>query len=100
MQLHLDRIRGLADEVGDLGQRLSARRMALRTSAGQLGWQSSAASRFEARLAGQLSQLGGLERRLTDLGAVLHGHAGCAERRAAAMARLGAPAVDELRRLW
>jgi uncharacterized protein YukE len=100
MQLyHPGRIRALADEVDSAGQRLAARRMALRTAAGQLGWRSVAAGRFEAQLAGQLGQLGGLERRLAELATELHRHADCAERRAATLARLGATATGQVRRL-
>ena len=99
MQLyHPGRIRTMADELSTTGQQLATRRMALRTAAGQLGWQSSAAGRFEARLAGQLAQLGGLERRLAELAVELRRHAGCAEQRAATIARLGVG--GELRRLW
>src|SRR6185503_14759758 len=101
MQLyHPGRIRALADELTTTGQQFATRRMALRTAAGQLGWQSSAAGRFEARLAGQLSQLGRLEDRLTELAAELCRHAGCAERRATTIARLGVAVAGELRRPW
>ncbi len=100
MQLyHSGRIRALANEVSNAGERLATRRMALRTAAGQLGWRSVAGGRFEARLAGQLGQLGGLERRLAELAAELDRHASCAERRAATLARLGTTAAGELRRL-
>jgi hypothetical protein len=100
MQLyHPARIRALADEISSASRQLATRRMALRTAAGQLGWRSVAGGRFEARLASQLGQLGGLERRLAELATQLHRHAGRAEQRAATLARLGATAADELRRL-
>jgi hypothetical protein len=96
---HPGRIRALADEISSAGRQLGTRRMALRTAAGQLEWRSVAGGRFEARLAGQLGQLGGLERRLAELATELHRHAGCAERRAATLTRLCASATGELRRL-
>ncbi|HET6210313.1 MAG TPA: hypothetical protein VFD94_08020 [Jatrophihabitans sp.] len=107
MQLyHPGRIPALADELIDTGRQIAARRAALGVAAGQLGWQSSAAGQFQARLAGQLGQLGGLEHRLAELADELRGHGVRAGRRAAVVGHVfGASTLpprmrSELRGLW